>query len=370
MPTIQTSGDLSNREAQVESAYNDPNTGFITLLQKQVDQAAIDSAKANQDLQEANTVMVSLKDNLNTLKGVGVFTGNINPIKSWVWNTVNVNNLALKAVIPAPMVVVANPISEDAAINWIGQAKASIKAIQALYNEFDTATQIGYQPSKDQSTKIIFGHDNIMSVWAATFEKTIADLQGAIQQLRLNVTNFDAAVLAAQAAIDSQETIISNLQAAYIAATNKVVDLNKQMTVLRLQYHTDMSAAQDVNAAVNNAAVQNALISDPAYQQSILDFKEAQLTAATALQQAQITNASNIEQAKIQAEADVQKAQIAADAAAQAAVLGAQTSATATAATAAEQSKADQKRMMVIGAIALVTTLIVGIVIIYIFKKD
>ncbi len=364
MPTIEQIGVPSNRELLVEDTYNNPENGYIPLLQKQIENSLIDALAANQNLQDANAKFIELKDNLTVLESVGIYTGNIKPIQNWQKETRSIGGLSLKSIVPAPFIIIPNPISAEAAETWANQAKKSIQTINSLYPEFDSASQIGFQVSKDKPLQAILGHDNIMSIWGQTFEELQKDLAKAVSQLFLNAREYDSAVAAAKSAILTQEGIVQIAQDALLAANAKITELNKQMVALRMQYHTMLIEASDRDDMTADNAIKLALQNDPEYQKLLVDQKQAMYEADLQLERDKVSEASEIEQAKILAAADVQKAQIEADKASAAAILAAQSNTAAS----LEAEKAQSRKIMVIGVTGIVAILITGIVLIYIFR--
>lgn len=375
MATIEQSGALTNREQQVQSAYNDSTSGYIPLLQKQIDQAALDVNAANIAMQTANGNLTALQQGLAVMKAAGFKVSDIKPIKNWslLTQTLNNSNATLLnsggatsfsgngiVAVPAPDITITSPSTIDAANLWILQAKKIIKNInETVLPNFSTHALAGYIDAG--KTYVGFGPVAVQSIYDLTFGKTVSDLQAAINDLSGRLANYQASLTTTQASIDAQSTIVANAQAVYNTAAAKIVDLNKQMTQLQMQFQTDMASASDVDAQASQTALTLQLAANPDYQAGQLALQQAAAKTAADLEAQKETDATNAAAAALQAQTDLQKATIAQ------AQTAAQTQAQTDAANAAAKTASDakQKTILIIGGVAI--AVVVGVVLVLIF---
>ncbi len=365
MATVSQAGLLSNRELQVDNAYNDPQNGYITVLQKQIDEASKNTADANSILKSAFAALTTLKNGLITIRNAGINTGDIPPIKNWYLGTRSLLGKNITTAIPEVQNIVApNPLTQEGADSWVNYAQGVLDNINNnLKNTFLNSVDVGYI---DDSGKLIPTNNAAgrSQMYSETLGKTAALLQNAIDSVKNKLKNYTNSLINTQASIDSQMTIIDDAQKAYDASVSKLENLNTQMSKLRLAYQTDMANAADVTAASAQQALQLQLANDPVYQKAVLDSQMAKLAAETQLQTEQIESASQERQARIQADADIEKAKVQALADAQ----KSQISATET--TAAKDAEAKKMNTMLwVGATVLVVV-VLSIAAYYIWGKD
>jgi hypothetical protein len=370
MATVSSTGTLTNREKQVDDAYNDSQNGYITLLQKQIDQATTDAQTANSLLQTANAGLNTAKNAFSVLKQGGFSTSDIAPIQTWVFTTISIAGQNAGVLKSNGLLAIPNPCSIEGADAWINQAQDLINYFEpGMRQVFNGLNFGGYVDPSSGKNVVSFDKPTIASLYQRSGGKMVSDLQNAIQALQAKVKNYQGSLVAAQATIDSQGTIVQNAQNAYTEASAKVVDLNKQMTQLRLQYQTDMQNAVDADAQATQQALQLQLASDPNYQAAVLQKQEADAANQAATDQAKIAADAQVAAAQAQAAADTAKAQAqaAADAAAAQANANASTAQAQAQAQAQAAAAAQKKQIIIIGA-SVAGLIVIAIVAVILFK--
>jgi hypothetical protein len=358
MATLTQSGQLSNRELAVENAYNDSQTGFITLLQEQINVAKIDLSDANNVLKSANIALTNLKNGLQSIQRAGVNTSGIAPIKNYYLGNKSITipvigNKNILAAIPDVLITIPNPVTTQQADAWINEKQAILDNINgAIKASFMNTVDVGYVNDSGVlvPTNTAAGRQ---STWDLTFGATASQLQNAINEVKNRLASYNNSLVTTQASISSQMDIIEASQAVYTAAETRLKELNNQMAALRLQYQNDMAAAAEVTLQSAQTALQLQLANNPEYQAALAAERTAELNATTALQLDTLQAQADIEKAKIQAAADVEKAKVEAARAADVA------EAAATGKT-ADQIAADKKlnTMLWVGASVLVVAIL------------
>ncbi len=366
MPTTQQAGTPTNRERQVDSAYNDPEYGYIPVLQSQINSAVAAASEADKKLQLANLALVTLKSGLNTIKAAGFSTAGIAPIRSYVLNKVSLGGTQAAIAQEIPAIALPAMMSIESADAWINQANSLLANNQGVYwNEFNAA-KAGGITYLDGTKKTSISHDTIVSFYVQSFGQMTNDLKAAIGALIVKMNAYSASLLAAQAAVDNQETVIADAKSTYETQAKIVTDLNKQMTQLRLQYVSDLAAAQGVDAETAQRELQLQLASNPEYQAAIIEQQNLQSQQRADLAEKQLEEATDLEQTKVEAATNLQLEQARIAAAAQAATLQANIDAQ----NEANRIAADGKKTTMIIAAVLVLGLVFGIIVYMMFRKD
>ncbi len=319
MATLTQAGQLSNRELAVENAYNDSQTGSITLLQEQVDAARTDVSEANDVLKSANLALTNLKNGLLTIQSAGINTNGIGPIKNWYLGNKSlsipiIGTKNILCAIPDALITIPNPSNTAQADAWINTAQGILDNINgAIKASFMNTVGVGYVNDSGAlvPTNTAAGRQ---STWDLTFGATATQLQTAINEVKNRLASYNNSLITTQGAISTQMTIIEAAQAVYDAANEKLKTLNGEMAALRLQYQTDMAAAAEVTAQSAQTALQLQLANDSNYQTALVNARAAEssdvIDSNTAIKQAEIQAAADIEKARIAVEAEAIKAEV------------------------------------------------------------
>lgn len=305
MATIQSTGEMSNRERQVYEAYNDPDNGYISMLQKQIDQAIADTTTANNNLIAANAALTSLKEQNSTLKRNGFGTGDIAPIQVWTKVIGQFLGSSGNFADPSSMLTVPNPATLEAAASWINHAQSLADALNDEFrNNFVATGMVGFYNPGDRKPIATTNPGEKFLLYDKTFGKMKTEILNAISVLRTKISSYESSLLTAQSAVDTQTSVLEEAQEAYDTMSKIVKDLNKEMTALRLQFTSDMASAADTAAAATQQALQLQLASDPNYQAAVIAKQTADADREADLQRAELDAATELEKARIAAEAE------------------------------------------------------------------
>ncbi len=358
MATIASAGTLTNRELQVYNAYNDVDHGYITLLQKQVDEASLSVKDANTKLQTANSNLASLKDGLATLKTSGFSTADLPHVKQWVYAILPIGGTSMRSAQQVADIVVPTPLYADTAALWLAWANEQINTLNSVKSLFNIPYG-GYAPIGANVTTKTGTY-----IWSSTFGQEIIELQALIQAVSAKLANYNASIISIQAAIDSQTAILEAAQATYVEAQENVKALNKDMTALLAKYQTDMAGAADTDAQAAQTALQLQLASDPEYQAAVLAKETLELQQENELAKSTLEAATEVQTAQIEADKVLELQRITAAAEANKATMAAAAAAT------EQAAKAARMRKNIIIGVSIFAILAIGVTAIMVFKKE